>query len=73
MTKALEYMTICLAYNISVTFSPMGMRLSKVNPETLEMYNREFDYEFIESGRKIDFRDLCQMIKKEAEREWKRS
>lgn len=72
MTNALELLTICLAYNISVTFSPMGMRLSKVNPETLEMYNREFDFEFVESGRKIDSRDLCQMFNKEAEREWKR-
>ena len=72
MNNALEVLTICLAYNISVTFSPMGMRLSKVNPETLELYNREFDFEFVESGRKIDFRDLCQMLNKEAEREWKR-
>ena len=72
MNNALEVLTICLAYNISVTFSPMGMRLSKVNPETLELYNREFDFEFVESGRKIDFRDLFQMFNKEAEREWKR-
>lgn len=67
--KILELVTLAMRFNITITISNVGLRLSKTNYEDLEVFSRFYDFEVI---TKCDMlvEDFIQYFNREAERSW---